>query len=314
METTASASFKQKHLLGIEGLAPKDIEAVLSTAASFKEISEREIKKVPTLRGKTIINLFLEPSTRTRASFEIAAKRLSADTISFSGSGSSLEKGESFKDMTLTLEAMKPDYIVIRHQCAGAPQLLTRWTQAAVINAGDGAHEHPTQALLDLFTIKEIFGKFHNLKVSIIGDIAHSRVARSDIWGLTKLGAKVTVAGPKTMLPPEISALGVKVTTDMTQALHETDVVMLLRIQRERQDNRRLPSLREYAKFYGLDGDRLKTLPDHAVIMHPGPLNRGVEISPDVADSGRAIITHQVTNGIAVRMAVLYLLQGGREK
>jgi len=310
---TASPSFKQKHLLGIQDLSVAEIEVVLATAASFKEISEREIKKVPTLRGKTIVNLFLEPSTRTRASFEIAAKRLSADIVSFSGTGTSLDKGESFKDMTLTLEAMRPDYIIIRHKCSGAPRLLTTWTKASVINAGDGAHEHPTQGLLDLFTIKETFGTLAGIKVAIIGDITHSRVARSDIWGLTKMGAKVTVAGPATMLPPEISEMGVKVTTDLTRALHGVDVVILLRIQRERQDSRRLPSLREYARFYGLDGERLKTLPDRAVIMHPGPINRGVEISPEVADSGRAIITHQVTNGIAVRMAVLYLLQGGRE-
>jgi len=301
---------KRKDLLGIEGLTVDEIELLLSTAESFKEVSAREIKKVPTLRGKTVINLFYEPSTRTRTSFEIAAKRMSADAVNISISSSSAVKGETLKDTARNLEAMKPDAIVIRHSSAGTPEMLSRYVACSVINAGDGAHEHPSQALLDMLTVKERLGRIKGVKLAIIGDIAHSRVARSNIYGFTKLGASVTVAGPPTMIPPGIERLGCRVALNMTDAIRDADVIMMLRIQLERQDEAFFPSAREYSRLYGLDADKLRTAKKDAIILHPGPVNRGVEISPDVADGPYSLILDQVTNGVAVRMAIFYLLLG----
>ena len=303
---------KRKDLLGIEPLSVEEINLILDTAKAFQEVSTRDIKKVPTLRGKTIVNLFFEPSTRTRTSFEIAGKRLSADFLNISVSTSSVVKGETLIDTARNLEAMYPDIIVIRHSRAGAPYLLAKSCRASIINAGDGAHEHPTQALLDAFTIKDHKEKIKGLRVAIIGDILHSRVARSNIHLLTKLGAEVRIAGPATYIPVEIEKLGVRVYHDIDPTLEGCDVVMMLRIQRERQDKSFLPSLREYFKFFGLTPERLKRAKKDVIIMHPGPLNRGVEISPEVADGPYSVILEQVTNGVAVRMAVLYLLMGGR--
>lgn len=304
------APWKQKHLLGLKDLSAEEIQMILDTAESFVEISERAIKKVPTLRGKTICNFFFEPSTRTRSSFEIAEKRLSADTLNIAGSSSSLVKGETVKDTARNIEALKVDMIVIRHSSTGVPHQLSRYVDASIINAGDGINEHPTQALLDMFTLRQRKGDLQGLKVSIIGDIRHSRVARSNIWGLTKLGAEVTVCGPKTLMPLGIETLGVNVTHDIGEALEGADAVNLLRIQRERQNDVFLPSLREYARTFQLNKDLLKKAKKGIVIMHPGPINRGVELADDVADCANSVILDQVTNGIAVRMAVLYLLSG----
>jgi len=304
-------AFPHKHILGTEQLSKEDIIQILDTAESFREINARAIKKVPTLRGKTIVNLFYEASTRTRTSFEIAGKRLSADTINISASSSSVVKGETLEDTARNIEAMKPDIIVMRHSASGAPNYLAQRLDCSVINAGDGAHEHPSQALLDLLTIRQHKGKIEGLKVAIIGDIAHSRVARSDLYALVKMGATVRLAGPGTMIPPGIERLGAEVYTDINQALDEADVVMMLRIQLERQGKTLLPTLREYARFYGLNKDNLKLAKKDAIIMHPGPMNRGVEISSIVADGDQNVILEQVENGVAVRMALLYLVAGG---
>ncbi|MBI4322772.1 MAG: aspartate carbamoyltransferase catalytic subunit [Candidatus Omnitrophica bacterium] len=307
---TQTAQWTKKDLLGLRDLTPEEIRLILATAESFREISLRPIKKVPALRGKTIVNLFFEPSTRTRTSFELAAKRLSADIVNIAASSSSLSKGETLLDTVKNLEALKIDIIVIRHAAAGVPHLIARHTGASVINAGDGAHEHPTQALLDLLTIQEKKGRLEGLRVSIIGDIAHSRVARSNIWGLTKLGAAVTVCGPPTLIPPHIEALGAQATYDIGQAIRDADVLMLLRIQHERQEALLVPSLREYRLRYGIDRERITLAKPDVLIMHPGPVNRGVELDSSVADGPHSVILNQVTNGIAVRMAVLYLVAG----
>lgn len=310
MRSTAM-SLRSKDLLGIEPLTPEEITLILDTAESFREVSERPIKKVPTLRGKLVINFFMEASTRTRVSFEIAEKRLSADTLSFSASGSSVEKGETLIDTAQNLMAMQPDMIVMRHKHPGSAKMLADLLPASLINAGDGAHEHPTQALLDAFTIRERLGRLEGLNVSIIGDIAHSRVVRSNIHLLTKMGANVTLSAPPTLMPMEIERLGVRVVHSLDEALEGADVVMMLRMQLERQGKMLFPSLREYFNTFGLTPERLKRANSGALVMHPGPMNRGVEISSDVADGPYSVILDQVTNGIAVRMAVLYLLAGG---
>ena len=307
-------SFQQKDLLGMGQLSVEEIELVLDTAESLKEISEREIKKVPTLRGKSVVHFFYEPSTRTRTSFEMAAKRLSADTVSLSATTSSLVKGETLIDTARNLQAMNPDLIVLRHSSSGAPHLLSREVKAGVINAGDGINEHPTQALLDMYTIRERKGRIQGLKVAIIGDIAHSRVARSNIIGLTKMGAEVTVSGPPTMIPPEVEALGVQVMNDPAEAVKHKDVIMVLRIQLERQSEVLFPSLREYSTFFGLNLEMIKGAKKDVIVMHPGPMNRGVEIASEVADGPFSVILDQVANGVAVRMALLYLLIGGGSK
>ncbi len=301
---------RHKDLLSIRDLSAEEILFILDTAESMKEISTRDIKKVPTLRGKTVINLFYEPSTRTRTSFEIAGKRLSADVINISAATSSATKGETLKDTGKNLQAMNPDLLVIRHACAGAPKILADTLPIPVINAGDGAHEHPTQALLDAFTIREKKKTLAGLKVAIIGDISHSRVARSNIFLLGKMGAEIKISGPHTMVPPLIEALGVSFVADVAEAIRDVDVIMMLRIQLERQQQALFPSIREYARFFGLSLDKLKYARPDVLIMHPGPLNRGVEISPEVADGPYSIILDQVTNGVAVRMALLYLLIG----
>jgi aspartate carbamoyltransferase catalytic subunit len=306
----------RKHLLGIRGLSAEEVTHFLDTAESFREISAREIKKVPTLRGRTVINLFFEPSTRTRTSFEIAGKRLSADVINISSSSSSVTKGETLLDTARNLEAMGPDLIVIRHPSAGAPHQLARVCRASVVNAGDGAHEHPTQALLDALTIRQHKGGIDGLRVAILGDILHSRVARSNAHLLTKLGASVALAGPGTLAPPEFASLvegggSLRVERRVEDALEGADVVMVLRIQRERQQSAFLPSLREYAVHFGLNVKRLSLAAPDAIVMHPGPMNRGIEISSEVADGASSLILDQVANGLAVRMAVLYLLGGG---
>ena len=309
-----SSGFKHKDLLGIRELSAAEITHILDTAESFRDISLREIKKVPALRGRTVINLFFEPSTRTRTSFEIAAKRLSADAINISPSNSSVSKGETLLDTARNLEAMSPDCIVVRHSSAGAPHQLARVCRAAIVNAGDGSHEHPTQALLDALTIRERKGHISGLRVAIIGDILHSRVARSNIHLLTKLGAPVRVAGPGTLVPPEFGDLveeGLLVENRIEQAIEDADVVMILRIQRERQDAAFFPSMREYAVHFGLNLDRLAGAAPDAIVMHPGPMNRGIELASDVADGARSLILDQVSNGLAVRMAILYLLAGG---
>ncbi|MDY6879870.1 MAG: aspartate carbamoyltransferase catalytic subunit [Thermodesulfobacteriota bacterium] len=303
--------FSHKDLLGMGQMSCEDIELVLDTAKSLTEISTRDIKKVPTLRGKAVINFFQEPSTRTRTSFEIAGKRLSADTFGLSATTSSMVKGETLIDTGRNLQAMNPDIIVLRHSSSGAPHLLAKHVKAGVINAGDGINEHPTQALLDLFTIREKKGRIKGLKVVIIGDIAHSRVARSDIIGLTKMGADVTVAGPPTMIPLGVEAFGVKVVHNPQEAVREKDVIMLLRIQLERQSKTLFPGVREYASFFGLGRDALKKAKKDVIVMHPGPINRGVEMTSEVADSPCSVILDQVANGVAVRMAILYLLIGG---
>lgn len=300
-----------KNLLGINQLSPEEISLILQTARSFEEVSTRAIKKVPALRGRTMVNLFYEPSTRTRTSFELAGKRLSADVINISTKTSAVAKGESLKDMALTLQAMGIDMVVIRHSAAGAPHMIARWTDARVINAGDGAHEHPTQALLDLYTIHSKLGKLKDLHIAIVGDIAHSRVARSNILALTKMGAKVTLVSPPTLIPADISKMAVEVSYDFDKAIPRADVVYLLRLQLERQKESFFPSLREYTALFGLNKARLKKAKDDVLVMHPGPLNRGIEISSEVADIAQDVITEQVASGIAVRMAVLYLLFGG---
>jgi len=300
-----------KHLLSVTQLRPEDITAVLDTADSFREVGTRVIKKVPALRGRTVVNLFYENSTRTRISFELAAKRLSADGINFSTSGASVAKGESLKDTALTLQAMGADAIVIRHSSSGSPNTLTRWVEASVINAGDGTHEHPTQALLDLYTIREHFPSFEGLRVAIVGDVLHSRVARSNTHALARMGAEVTLVGPPTLIPPEAPAWGAQISYELDAVLPKLDVCYMLRVQRERQRQQYFPTVREYSRLFGLGRDRVDALPEGALIMHPGPMNRGVEIASDVADLPRSLITDQVTNGIAVRMALLYLMLGG---
>jgi aspartate carbamoyltransferase catalytic subunit len=308
----SKSGWKRKDLLGIEDLSVDEINTVLDTAAAFKQVGKRTIKKVPSLRGKTLVNLFIEPSTRTRTSFELAAKRLSADVINITATASSIVKGETLKDTALNLQALHADIIVIRHSAAGAPHFLARLLKASVINAGDGAHEHPTQALLDAFTIREKKGRIEGLNVTILGDILYSRVARSNIWLLTKLGAHVTLAGPSTLVPRVFEQFGCRVTYDIEEAIRGADVINLLRIQHERQRKTMFPSIGEYTAMFGLSKDRFaRTKPD-AAIMHPGPINRGVEIDSEIADCGRSVILEQVTNGLAVRMAVLFLCSGGQ--
>ena len=304
-------SFDRKDLLAIEDLSREEIESILETTERFIDINSRSIKKVPTLRGKTVINLFFENSTRTRTSFEIAGKRLSADVINISKSGSAVAKGESLLDTAKNLEAMHPDIIVCRHSSSGAPQTLAKYLKASVINAGDGAHEHPTQALLDLLTIMKAKGNVDGLKVVIVGDIAHSRVARSNIYCLQKMGAQVSVVGPASMMPRYIEQLGVNVYHNLNDGLRGADVVMMLRIQMERMTHSPFPSLREYSRNFGLNKETIRTLKDDALIMHPGPVNRGVEIDPEVADGPYSLILNQVSYGVAVRMALLYLLADG---
>ncbi|MGB7208897.1 MAG: aspartate carbamoyltransferase catalytic subunit [Pyrinomonadaceae bacterium] len=306
--------FRRKDLLGIRNLSAAEITGILDTAENFREISNREVKKVPTLRGKTVINLFFESSTRTRTSFELAAKRLSADAVNISVSSSSVSKGETLLDTAMNLDAMQPDCIVVRHVSAGVPHQLAKVSKAAIVNAGDGANEHPTQALLDAMTIREHKKKIEGLEVAIVGDILHSRVARSNIHLLTKLGAKVRVAGPGTLVPADFQHLvenDLQVCPHIEDAIKDADVVMILRIQRERQDSAYFPTLREYAIHYGLTNDRLDLAKKDAIVLHPGPMNRGIEISSDVADSSRSLILDQVKYGVAVRMAVLYLATGG---
>jgi aspartate carbamoyltransferase catalytic subunit len=300
--------FNRKDLLGIRDLQVSEIEHILSLSHSFKEINERSIKKVPTLRGKTVIHLFYEPSTRTRTSFDIAAKRLSADTYSITASTSSIVKGETALDTLKNLEAMKPDIFVVRHSASGVPKMLAGRTQASVINAGDGMHEHPSQALLDMQTILDHKQRLDGLNVLIVGDIFHSRVARSNIWGLTKMGSKVVVCGPATLIPPNIDTMGVETSNRLEQCIPDADVIIVLRLQLERQQQMLLPSLREYSTCYGINTDRLTRAKKDVLIMHPGPINRGVEISPEVAYGPHSVILDQVTNGVAVRMALLYLL------
>ncbi|MCK8602277.1 aspartate carbamoyltransferase catalytic subunit [Desulfoferrobacter suflitae] len=300
--------FNRKDLLGIRDLEAHEIEHILDLAKSFKEINTRSIKKVPTLRGKTVVHLFYEPSTRTRTSFDIAAKRLSADTYSITASASSLVKGETFLDTLKNLEAMKPDVFIIRHSASGAPARMAQRTSAAVINAGDGMHEHPSQALLDMLTMREHKGRLEGLTVLIVGDIAHSRVARSNLWGLKKMGASVVLCGPTTLIPPQIERMGARVCRRPEEAIPDADVIMVLRLQKERQQQMLLPSLREYSMVFGINARRLEKAREDVVIMHPGPINRGVEISPEVADGPHSLILDQVTNGVAVRMALLYLL------
>ena len=305
---------KSKHLLGLEGMPKEEINFILDTAVSFKEILERPIRKVPTLRGVTVVNLFYEPSTRTRISFELAEKRLSADLVNFSTNTSSVQKGETLKDTVKNIEAMKIDMVVVRHSIPGAPHFIAKCVDSSVINAGDGAHEHPTQALLDIFTLREKYKKLEGLKTVIVGDILHSRVARSNIWGFLAMGAEVAVCGPTTLIPVEIDKMGVEVFSDLDKALEGRDVVMGLRIQLERQKGGLLPSLREYTNLFGITKDRLKRLNKNFTIMHPGPINRGIEITPEVADGPYSVILDQVTNGVAIRMAILYLLSGGEKK
>ena len=304
--------WERKDMLGIRDLSREEIILVLDTADSFIEVSTREIKKVPTLRGKTIVNLFYEASTRTRTSFEIAGKRLSADTINISSTTSSVVKGETLIDTARNLEAMNPDVIIIRHSAAGAPHLLAGLVKQSVINAGDGAHEHPTQALLDMMTIRAKKGRIENLRIAIVGDIAHSRVARSNIYGLKTMGAQVAVAGPATMLPRDMERMGVEVHASLEKALVGADVVMMLRIQIERQHQNIFPSLREYARHFCLNRQNIALAKQDVLVMHPGPINRGVEIAPEIADGPFSVILNQVTNGVAVRMALLYLLTGGK--
>jgi len=304
-------NWTRKHLLDIESLSSEEVTLLLDTAMAFKSVGERAIKKVPALRGKTVVNLFVEPSTRTRISFELSEQRLSADIIHFSAEASSLKKGETLKDTARTLQALNADFIVIRHSASGAPHFLSRVVDAHVINAGDGAHEHPTQALLDTLTIREKKGRIEGLNVTILGDILYSRVARSDIWALTKLGARVTLCGPSTLVPRTFERLGCRVTHNMEEAIRDADVINLLRIQHERQRRSMFPSLNEYVRLFGLNKQRLAITKPDAMIMHPGPINRGVEIDSDIADGERSVILNQVTNGLAVRMAVLFLVNGG---
>jgi aspartate carbamoyltransferase catalytic subunit len=301
-------ALSSRHLLGLQGVSKEDIQTILDTAHTFREILERPIKKVPTLQGKTIVNLFYESSTRTRISFELAEKRLSADAINFSISGSSVSKGETFKDTVKNIEAMKIDMVVVRHSAAGTPLYLTKICHSNVINAGDGTHEHPTQALLDMYSIRQKLGHLEGLKVCIVGDIAHSRVALSNIFGLKTMGAKVSVCGPSTMIPRDIQNLGVDVIYNIDEAIQENDVLNVLRIQLERKAREYFPSIREYSKYFGITQERLDKNGKDILILHPGPINRGVELSSEVADGSNQIILYQVTNGVAIRMAVLYLL------
>jgi len=311
--TPAVTSLRRKDLLGIADLSPEEIALVLDTAVAMKEVGSRPIKKVPALRGKTVVNLFFEPSTRTRTSFEIAEKRLSADTLSVAIGTSSVVKGETLADTALNLEAMSPDMIVLRHSSSGACHLLSRICRSAIVNAGDGTNEHPTQALLDALTIRERKGRLRGLKVAIVGDLLHSRVLRSNIHLLTKMGAEVWVCGPPTLVPAEIRRFGVRVTSQVDEAVADADVVMLLRIQLERMEGAYFPSLREYFQVFGMTEARLRLARPDVMIMHPGPMNRGVEIASEVADGPYSVILDQVANGVAVRMAVLYLLAGGAE-
>jgi len=306
--TKNTITWTKKDLLGLEYLSKEEIELILDHAKSFKEVLLRPLRKVPTLRGKTVANLFYEPSTRTRISFELAAKRLSADVINIVKESSSIQKGETLIDTGRNLEALKIDIIVVRHGSSGAPAALSRAVDISVVNAGDGWHEHPTQALLDIFTLREKLGKINGLKISIIGDIAHSRVARSNIWGFTKLGAKVTVCAPKKLIPKGIEKLGVKITSDVDDAIKDADAINVLRMQFERDEKAAFPSKIQYFKNFGITEERLKRAKKDIVVMHPGPINRGVEMSAEVADGSKSVILKQVTNGIAVRMAVLYLV------
>ncbi|BAT71680.1 aspartate carbamoyltransferase catalytic subunit [Thermosulfidibacter takaii ABI70S6] len=303
--------FKRKHLLGIAELEREEIEVILESASSMKEVLTREIKKVPTLRGKTVANLFFEPSTRTRTSFELAAKRLSADVVNFSSSGSSISKGETLKDTVLNIESMVVDAIVVRHKSEGVPWYISTFSKASVINAGDGKHEHPTQALLDSYTILEKKGKIEGLNIAIVGDITHSRVARSDIWAFKKLGANpIVVVGPPTLIPKYVEALNVQQADSIDQVISDVDVIIMLRIQKERMKSPLFPSIREYSRLFGLNAKKLAKAKPDVIVMHPGPVNWGVELSPDVMEFPRNVILDQVTNGVAVRMAVLYLLLG----
>jgi aspartate carbamoyltransferase catalytic subunit len=305
-------SWNRKHLLDIQSLTAEEIVTVLDTARAFKAVGERAIKKVPALRGKTVVNLFVEPSTRTRISFELAALRLTADVINFSAEASSLKKGETLKDTARNLEALNADIIVMRHSASGAPHFLARFLHASVVNAGDGAHEHPTQALLDAFTVREKKGRIAGLNVTILGDILYSRVARSNIWALTKLGASVTLCGPATLVPKVFEQMGCRVTYNVDEAIEGADIINLLRIQHERQRKSMFPGIGEYTSLFGLTKARLARTKPEALIMHPGPINRGVEIDSEIADSSRSVILDQVTNGLAVRMAVLFLINGGK--
>lgn len=307
------STWHRKHLLGLQELSKEEIELILETAKSFKEVSSRDVKKVPALRGKTVVTLFFEPSTRTRVSFELAAKRLSADTLNIAASVSSTTKGETLLDTAKNIEAMSVDAMIVRHGSSGAPMILAEGLNCSVINAGDGCREHPTQALLDMFTLQEKFGKIKDLNVAIVGDILHSRVARSNIWGLTKLGAKVTVCGPATLMPRGIEAMGVNVSYDIKATIKKSDAVIALRLQKERQQDKFLPSMREYARLFGINQIKLNEGSSDLIVMHPGPTNRGVELSADVADGKQSVILDQVTNGVAVRMAVLYLVLGTKE-
>lgn len=302
---------ERKDLLGLEYLSKQEIELILKTAKPFKELFTRTVKKVPTLRGKTVVLLFYEPSTRTRTSFELASKRLSADTVNIAVSTSAVVKGESLIDTAKTIEAMKADFVVVRHSMSGAAHIIAKTISASVVNAGDGMHEHPTQGLLDMFTVIEKKGKIKGLNIAIVGDILHSRVARSNIWGLNKLGANVFVVGPATLIPKDIEKLNVEVQYDISKIIHKLDVINILRIQKERQEQHLFPSLEEYSELFGINSEKLKNAKGDILIMHPGPMNRGIEISSEVADSKNSVITEQVTNGIAVRMAVLYLLSSG---
>jgi len=305
-------SWDRKHLLDIQSLTAGELVTVLDTARAFKAVGERAIKKVPALRGKTVVNLFIEPSTRTRISFELAALRLTADVINFTAEASSLKKGETLKDTARNLEALNADIIIVRHSAAGAPHFLSRFLDASVVNAGDGAHEHPTQALLDAFTIREKKGRIEGLNVTILGDILYSRVARSNIWALTRLGAKVTLCGPSTLVPVVFEKMGCRVTHNVDEAIADADIINLLRIQHERQRQAMFPGIGEYASLFGLNQARLARTKPEVLIMHPGPINRGVEIDSEIADGKRSVILEQVTNGLAVRMAVLFLVNGGK--
>ena len=305
-------TWHRKDLLDLQSLSAEEIVTLLDTAREFKAVGERHIKKVPALRGKTVVNLFVEPSTRTRISFELAAQRLSADVINFSAEASSLRKGETLKDTARNLEALNADFIVVRHSAAGAPHFLSRVLGAHVVNAGDGAHEHPTQGLLDIFTMREKKGRVEGLRVTILGDILYSRVARSNIWGLQKLGAQVTLCGPPTLVPRTFEAMGCRVVHDLKQAIRDADVINLLRIQHERQRKSMFPGLGEYTNLFGITQSRLADTKPDALIMHPGPINRGVEVDGDVADGDRSVILEQVTNGLAIRMAALYLINSAR--
>ena len=305
-------TWNHKHLLDIQSLTPEEIVTVMDTARAFKQVGERAVKKVPALRGKTVVNLFVEPSTRTRISFELAAHRLTADVINFTAEASSLKKGETLKDTARNLEALTADIIIIRHSATGAPHFLARFLNSSVVNAGDGAHEHPTQALLDVFTIRERKGKIAGLNVTILGDILYSRVARSNIWALRKLGANVTLCGPPTLVPRTFEQMGCRVTYNVDEAIADADIINLLRIQHERQRKSMFPSIGEYTNLFSLNKKRLALTRPDALIMHPGPVNRGVEIDSEIADFDRSLILEQVTNGLAVRMAVLFLVSGGK--